>query len=142
MIMARPLTPEERADLKKRLPDALIKNYGYLTQCAEDLGVSRPTITRLIEEDEQLQEAQALAKALVQERLAHRVTSAGLGDATIPSNQVTMTIFASKVIGGLSEVQRLEHGGKVEWGTPPSAPKAEATDDGDQDTPPVLSLIK
>ena len=79
----------------------------------------------------------------VQDQFGHLVASVGLGAQTIPTTQVTPMIYASKVIGGLSEQTRVEHGGKVEWGVPPASPKAEEAPEAPAEpATPILSLIK
>lgn len=140
--MARPLSQDERVALKKRLLEEIPKHYGFILQSAEACGVNVKTARRLVDEDEELQEAVATARHNVQEQFGHLVASVGLGAQTIPTTQVTPMIYASKVIGGLSEQTRVEHGGRVEWGVPP-APKSEAEPEAPAEAAqPILSLIK
>jgi hypothetical protein len=140
--MGRPLDKDERAALKKRLMAEIPKHYGFILQSAAACGVNVKTARRMVEDDEELQEAVAVARQNTQEQFGHLVAAVGLGAQTIPTTQVTPMIYASKVIGGLSEQTRVEHGGRVEWSPPPGAVKTESEAPDAGDGPPLLSLLK
>jgi hypothetical protein len=139
--MARPLYQCERDALKKGLLESLPRNYGFVLQSARECGVDVKTARRLIDDDEDLQAAVAAARQDTQDELGHLVASVGMGKKTIPTSQVTPMIFAAKVLGGLSEQTRVEHGGRVEWSPPPGV-KTDSESPDAADGPPLLSLLK